>query len=238
MFRKSRLSVINKSEPPRSERASTTSARSYSFETFEVRRLLAVTTFQQGVGGYAGGQDTVLYSITPNVNFGAGHGHQRRPARRRRRAAGPAAVRQHLRHRAGQIPLGSTINSATLTFSVFNDSNAAMQMSFYRMLVAWDQNTATWNSFGAIGGVQASEGEADGLPPDGILFDAATGTEDDRRHPVAAALGHGRSQFRLADRERRHQRLGLQHFRGGSGQPAVSDGQLHAAQRRRAISVS
>src|SRR5262245_3337621 len=52
-----------------------------------------------------------------------------------------------------------------------------MQMSFYRMISNWDQSTTTWDSFGSIGGVQASEGEVEGLPPDGVLYDAATGTK-------------------------------------------------------------
>ena len=74
----------------------------------------------------------------------------------------------------GQIPFGSKINSATLDVFVQDDSNAAMQMSLYRMLTDWDESMATWNSFGAIGGIQASEGESSNLPPDAVLLDAET----------------------------------------------------------------
>jgi hypothetical protein len=95
----------------------------------------------------------------------------------------------------GKIPFGSNINSATLTVTVFNDSNTAMQMSMYRMLTNWDQNVATFSSFGSIGGVQASEGEAEGLPPDAILFDSSTGT---KTFDVKLSLQHwatGESNF-------------------------------------------
>lgn len=44
--------------------------RKPSVETLKPRQLLAVTTFQQGVGGYAGQEDTVLYSRESDVNFG------------------------------------------------------------------------------------------------------------------------------------------------------------------------
>ena len=74
----------------------------------------------------------------------------------------------------GQIPFGATINSAILDVFVQDDSNAAMQMSLYRMLTDWDESVATWNSFGAIGGVQASEGESSNLPPDAVLLDSET----------------------------------------------------------------
>ena len=63
---------------------------------------------------------------------------------------------------ANPVGLDDQLRHAHL--QVFNDSNSAMQMSLYRMHDNWDQATATWNSFGSIGGVQASEGEAEGFP--------------------------------------------------------------------------
>src|SRR5262245_56930656 len=39
-------------------------------ENLEQRNLLTSVTFQQGFGGYAGTNDTVLFSISPTVNFG------------------------------------------------------------------------------------------------------------------------------------------------------------------------
>ncbi len=41
-----------------------------TFENLEARQLLTTTVFQQGVGGYSGQEDTVLYSRDPDVNFG------------------------------------------------------------------------------------------------------------------------------------------------------------------------
>jgi hypothetical protein len=47
---------------------------------------------------------------------------------------------------AGQIPLGSTINSAVLTLNVFDSSNVPIgNISVYRMTTAWSE-TSTWNS--------------------------------------------------------------------------------------------
>jgi hypothetical protein len=153
--------------------------RRRTFEALESRELLAVTSFQQGVGGYVGTQDTVLFSLNPTVNFGAETGISVDQQDVGGVRQGLLRFDSIIGNAAGQIPAGSTINSATLTVSIFNDSNAAMQMSMYRMLANWDQNTATWNGpgFGQIGGIQASEGEATSLPPDAILYDAATGTK-------------------------------------------------------------
>ncbi len=145
-----------------------------SMEGLETRDLMAVAIFQEGLNGYSGQEDTVLYNRTPDVNAGT----EGSISPDQQDASG---VRQGLMQFAnifgdapGQIPVGSTINSATLTLDVINDSNSAMQMSFYRMLTPWGESTATWNSFGIIGGVQASEGEASDLPPDGIIFDSDT----------------------------------------------------------------
>ncbi|MCC7474332.1 MAG: DNRLRE domain-containing protein, partial [Pirellulales bacterium] len=149
-----------------------------SFESLERRELLAVTTFQFGASGYEGQQDTVIFSLQPDSNFGT-EGHVSADQQDFN------AVRQGLikfddifGDQPGQIPYGATINSANLELYVQDSSNAAMQMSLYRMLTDWDESTATWNFFGGttggIGGVQASEGEATGLPPEAVLLDSKT----------------------------------------------------------------
>ena len=149
------------------------------FENLESRNLLAVATFTQGLNGYAGGEDTILYSRSPDVNFGT----ESFLSIDQQDING---VRQGLvkfgniftsTGESGKIPIGSTINSATLTVNVQDPSNTSMQISFYRMLTNWSESTATWNSFGAIGGVQASEGEAAALPPDAVQFDASLGVK-------------------------------------------------------------
>ena len=138
--------------------------------------LLATVTFQHGVGGYEGQQDTVIFSLDRDTNFGT-EGHISADQQDFNN------VRQGLLkfddifgNEPGQIPFGATINSATLKVFVQDDSNAAMQMSLYRMLTDWDESIATWNFFGGstggIGGVQASEGESSNLPPDAVLLDS------------------------------------------------------------------
>ena len=75
MAKKSRPSMLNTLWQPRAKAKKRSAAKSgrssRSFESLEPRNLLAVTTFQEGVSGYVGTQDTVLYSISGNVNFGA-----------------------------------------------------------------------------------------------------------------------------------------------------------------------
>ncbi|MCA9258676.1 MAG: DNRLRE domain-containing protein, partial [Planctomycetales bacterium] len=168
-------SLISPLRRGKKRRNATSSGKRFQVENLEDRRLMAVTTFQNGVNNYNGTQDTVLYSISPDVNFGT----ETAISPDQQDANG---VRQGLMRfdeifgiGSGQIPLGSTINSATLQVNVVNPSVSAMQMSLYRMTHPWTETTATWNSFGEIGGVQASEGEATDLPPDAVLFDPQTG---------------------------------------------------------------
>ena len=147
-----------------------------SLEALESRNMMAVTAFQFGAGGYEGQQDTVIFSLEPDSNFGT-EGHISADQQDFN------SVRQGLvkfdeifGNQPGQIPFGATINSAQLKVFVQDSSNASMQMSLYRMLTDWDESTATWNFFGGttggIGGVQASEGESSNLPPDSVLFDS------------------------------------------------------------------
>ncbi len=55
----------------------------------------------------------------------------------------------------GQIPLGSTITSATLSIKTLDGGFAATPSSpaVHRMLVAWDESAVTWNSM--VNGIQA-----------------------------------------------------------------------------------
>ena len=164
----------NKTSAPRRKFFTRGGRSSLSFEALEDRRLMALTTFQHGVGGYAATQDAVIFSQDRDTNFGT-EGHISADQQDFNN------VRQGLLKfgnifgdGAGQIPVGAKINSATLDVFVQDDSNAAMQMSLYRMLQNWDESVVTWNSFGSIGGVQASEGEASDLPPDAVLLDPET----------------------------------------------------------------
>ena len=182
MLRKSRFPYFGQNRkrqatPPSKKLFTKCGPSSLSFENLEDRRLLAVSTFENIDGGYQGTRDTGIFSISPNVNFGG----EVSISPDQQDANG---VRQALLqfegvfgNQPGQIPLGATINSATLELSVVNSSRSGMQLSLYRMLTPWTESTATWNSFGEIGGVQASENEATDLPPDYVLFDPTTGTK-------------------------------------------------------------
>ncbi len=178
--RESRAHRRSRQDQARRSRASRRGRPQLSIEALESRAMMAVTTFQHGVSGYEGTQDTVIFSLTPDSNFGA-EGHISADQQDFN------AVRQGLLKfeglfgsGPGQIPLGSTINSATLDVFVQDDSNSAMQMSLYRMMYDWNESVATWNNIGVgvanggIGGVQASEGESSDLPPDAVLLDSET----------------------------------------------------------------
>ncbi|MCL4798729.1 MAG: DUF4347 domain-containing protein, partial [Burkholderiales bacterium] len=110
--------------------------------------LLPTVSFQEGVGGYAGTHDTELEEPDPDQNNGgstsitvdlsSGGGESQALIR----FDGIFGVG------AGQIPLGATITSATLTFNVANPSSGSATIGVHRMLVAWDEGSATWNSLG------------------------------------------------------------------------------------------
>jgi len=121
-----------------------------------------------------------LFSIRPDVNFGTDtfvsvDQQDQNGARQGLLKFGDIFTSTN---EVGKIPLGSTITSATVTFSVFNESNSQALISMYPMLQDWDQLDATWNRFrpaGGAGGVQASEGEAAAIA-DGVLLDPTSGT--------------------------------------------------------------
>jgi hypothetical protein len=178
MSKSSRPSALDKLWNPGAKSRHRKSARKArprrTFESLESRQMMAVTTFQHGMAGYEGTQDTVIFSLDRDTNFGT-EGHVSADQQDFNN------VRQGLLKFDGifgngpnQIPFGSTINSAILDLTIQDDSNAAMQMSLYRMQQDWNESVVTWNSFGAIGGVQASEGESSDLPPDAVLLDSET----------------------------------------------------------------
>lgn len=127
-----------------------------------------VVTFRQGVNGYAGAIDTYIEPANPNTN---------------RSAATPLIVdlsplTQTLMRfddifgfGTGQIPPGATIQSATLTINVTNETQVGARL--HRMLQTWS-STDTWNSL--VGGVQADNVEALDTP-DVTLTVVPTGTQ-------------------------------------------------------------
>jgi len=116
----------------------------------------AVETYQEGVSSYSGTHDTFLEQNSPDTTRG--------DESLVKVENDPPQV-QHALIRfdnifgsgGGQIPLGSIINSATLTVDVDNTSSAGAQIRLHRMLVTWSESS-TWNSM--TGGIQTDDVEA------------------------------------------------------------------------------
>jgi len=114
-------------------------------------------SFRDGVSGYLGTQDSYLTQGAPTTVQGAVNNWRwdtENPA--------PNAEFGLIRFDGifgpgvGQIPLGSTIQSATLTLEVTNGGvtpNGAINES----AIDWSETTATWNNFGGDAGVQSDE---------------------------------------------------------------------------------
>ena len=133
-------------------------------ESLEDRSLLASATFQQGIAGYAGTEDTFLKQGDPDANNAAEielsiDG-----------LSGGGEVHGLLRFDSivgggfGQVPAGVPIISATLELEVTNRGHS---MQLHRMLRSWN-DTDTWNTLTA--GIQADDVEAVSIA------DVATGT--------------------------------------------------------------
>jgi hypothetical protein len=109
-----------------------------------------VLTFQQGVGGYTGGQHAQLHSAafpdTPMNDNGGGNLRIDNVDN-----GGIAYVLLRFENifgtGAGQIPLGSPITSAILTLQE-NSDGTNQPLDFHRMVQPWTVGTATWNFFG------------------------------------------------------------------------------------------
>ena len=118
------------------------------------------TTFQQDdANAYNSTQDTYLNAAASNTSYGTIDEIQvdlddgvADPT-----AQGLLRFDSIFGNGAGQIPLGSTINSASLTLNVNNISDPAAQIELYRMLTAWSESS-TWNSM--TGGISADGVEA------------------------------------------------------------------------------
>jgi hypothetical protein len=123
------------------------------------------TTLQQDINGYTGSQDTELRSNLPTLasgatnaiwlvdqNDGAGGG-----------TAGP--VHSLLRfdnivgNGPGQLPADAiVVDAGVLLVSSTTDAQSANRIDLHRMLVDWNEATATWNSM--VGGISSNDVEA------------------------------------------------------------------------------
>ncbi|MEM7070014.1 MAG: DUF4347 domain-containing protein, partial [Pseudomonadota bacterium] len=134
----------------------------------------ATQTFQEGVAGYTGTQDTYINDDNPNTAFGnlveatvdldSSDGE----------TEGLIRFDSIFGLGPGQIPPGATIVSAELTFNVVDDTEAASQITLHRMLSAWSE-ASTWNSL--TNGIQLNNIEASSTIDSILANPDLTGTQ-------------------------------------------------------------
>ena len=115
--------------------------------------------FQQGVAGYTGTQDTYLLQAAPGTASGGATSwrwDQDNPVDSNNDEVGLIRFDGIFGPAANQIPVGSTIQSATLTLNVTNGS-VAPAGEVRPSLEDWTAATATWTNFGGDAGVQTDE---------------------------------------------------------------------------------
>lgn len=126
---------------------------------------IQTTTLQQGVGGYAGTEDTRVFRINPNTNYGGDSvvwidG----PGAGTEESDGLLRFDDIFGSGPGQIPEWAIILSAELTLVTPNIAWAEGDGArLHDVLVPWDELAATWNN--SFGG--------DGIDADGIEASAA-----------------------------------------------------------------
>lgn len=137
------------------------------------QQVLATASFQEGVSGYSGTQDTYI----ERVNGGTAHGGD---GSLKVDDGSPNDMQTLIRFDnlfgtgAGQIPYGSAITSATLTVHVTND-DAGDVVTIHRMLVDWSE-LSTYDDLAAGVATDGSEASAALYTLDGGIDGAATFT--------------------------------------------------------------
>lgn len=119
---------------------------------------IGASRYQQGLDGYTSMEDTYLDSVTPDSSYGNASTvlvDDGSPV-----SQGLLRFDGIFGDGVGQIPFGSTINSASLSFYVINQ-DAADTVSLHTMLTNWTENS-TWSTLGA--GIQTNGVEAVGTP--------------------------------------------------------------------------
>jgi len=111
-------------------------------------------TFQDGVGGYTGTLDTYLREAASSSSYGSATGISVDSSDSSFPAHGLLRFDGIIGSGANQIPAGSTISSATLSFQV---SNTGSGFNLHRMLTTWSE-ASTWSSMGS--GISANNVEA------------------------------------------------------------------------------
>ena len=111
---------------------------------------LAVATFQEGVSSYTGTQDTYLDESNASSSAAGGYSSIAVDLDHTGGLEAQGLIRFDaiFGNGAGQIPLGSTINSATLTIEAIDPSSAGAAITLHKMLANWDESSS-WNSMGS-----------------------------------------------------------------------------------------
>ena len=137
---------------------------------------LSTVTFQEGVSGYTGTQDTYLDEFESTTN----KGNDTNVAVDLFDGGSDATTQGLLRFDnifgsgPGQIPSGSTITSAELTIQVTNPSEASAQITLHRMLQSWGESS-TWNSL--TNGIQTDDVEAKTTADATVASPTSTGSQ-------------------------------------------------------------
>ena len=116
-------------------------------------------TFQQDANGYTGTQDTHIQENAPTGAYGSAitiKWDTDEPSGSNNDSFGLLRFDGLFGNGAGQIPVGSTITSATLTIVVSNASTVTAA-TISEVAVDWTEAATTWNNFGDDAGVQADE---------------------------------------------------------------------------------
>ena len=115
-------------------------------------------TFQDGSGSYASTQDAHIQENAPTTNFGSAltvKWDTDEPASSGKFSYGLFRFDNIFGSGAGQIPIGSTINSATLTLYITNLGGAQANMN--EVAIDWAESAVTWDTFGSVAGVQVAD---------------------------------------------------------------------------------
>lgn len=168
-----------------------------------------IVTFQQGSGGYADTVDTYLNENAPTTQHGGltiVKWDSDDPGGTGRDAVGLLRFDNIFGAMPTQVPIGATILSATLTYTVSDAGNAG---NLYESTIDWDETT-TWDTFGGAAGVQAGDivnslGSIPGGPVGTVNFDVtasiARWAADPAAHKgwVFIPLGTDGVQFRSSE---------------------------------------
>jgi hypothetical protein len=126
-------------------------------------------TFQEGVNGYIGTQDTDVWGDLPDNHYSTSGSIRVDGVATNYPIEGLLRFENILGSGPGQIPAAAQITSAHLELNVTDIGNA---LQFYRMLRNWAE-TETWNALGA--GIQIDDIEAVGSPDASTDYVAALG---------------------------------------------------------------